>query len=235
MDLVTLAAVPALGVRLKPIHAFVWHQSGVDPWSFSLPGGRRTYSTMTARSISTLPVCVPVHRSRRRQPSCRPRKSRLRCSRSRIRRAAQDFVTRRRRSDLHRARRLSRLVATRWPSRSQTRSSRLLGRAIHRASTYRTRTALSPPGSDPVRRLLVHGPRPQRPQSFRKIASAAGQSQHFQQKKQRTQARGPALEATIRVQIKRGLSTQQLQFRRQRNGQSRACWCSDHRSMANDA
>jgi hypothetical protein len=46
MDLVTLAAVTALGISPKPIHAFVWHQSGGDPWSFSVPINRRTCSTM---------------------------------------------------------------------------------------------------------------------------------------------------------------------------------------------
>ncbi|HLN10193.1 MAG TPA: hypothetical protein VK281_14715 [Xanthobacteraceae bacterium] len=48
MDLVTLVTVCALGVEPKLMHALVWHQSGGDPWSFSLPGDpdRRTYSTM---------------------------------------------------------------------------------------------------------------------------------------------------------------------------------------------
>jgi hypothetical protein len=48
MDLITLVTVCALGVDPKLMHALVWHQSGGDPWSFSLPGDadRRTYPTM---------------------------------------------------------------------------------------------------------------------------------------------------------------------------------------------
>lgn len=48
MDLVTLVTVCALGVDPKLMHALIWHQSGGEPWSFSLPGEAlpRVYSTM---------------------------------------------------------------------------------------------------------------------------------------------------------------------------------------------
>jgi len=48
MDLVTLVTACALGVEPKLMHALVWHQSGGDPWSFSVPGesDRRTYATI---------------------------------------------------------------------------------------------------------------------------------------------------------------------------------------------
>src|SRR5207245_1845811 len=40
MDLVTLIAACALSVEPKLMHALVWEQSGGEPWSFSVPGGR---------------------------------------------------------------------------------------------------------------------------------------------------------------------------------------------------
>jgi hypothetical protein len=38
MDLVTLIAACALSVAPKVMHAFIWEQSGGEPWSFSVPG-----------------------------------------------------------------------------------------------------------------------------------------------------------------------------------------------------
>jgi hypothetical protein len=40
MDLVTLATLCSLGVDPKLMHALVWHQSGGEPWSFTVPGER---------------------------------------------------------------------------------------------------------------------------------------------------------------------------------------------------
>jgi len=37
VDLVTLVAACALTVDPKLMHALVWHQSGGEPWSFSVP------------------------------------------------------------------------------------------------------------------------------------------------------------------------------------------------------
>ena len=37
MDLITLVATCALTVDPKLMHALVWHQSGGEPWSFSVP------------------------------------------------------------------------------------------------------------------------------------------------------------------------------------------------------
>jgi hypothetical protein len=41
MDLVTLVAACALTVDPKLMHALIWHQSGGEPWSFSLSGERQ--------------------------------------------------------------------------------------------------------------------------------------------------------------------------------------------------
>ncbi|MFL9828668.1 hypothetical protein [Rhodoplanes sp. SY1] len=38
MDLVTLVALCTIGVDPKVMHALVWHQSGGEPWSFTVPG-----------------------------------------------------------------------------------------------------------------------------------------------------------------------------------------------------
>jgi hypothetical protein len=40
MDLVTLITLCSLGVDPKLMHALVWHQSGGEPWSFTVPGER---------------------------------------------------------------------------------------------------------------------------------------------------------------------------------------------------
>ena len=41
MDLVTLVAACAFTVEPKLMHALIWHQSGGEPWSFSVPGERQ--------------------------------------------------------------------------------------------------------------------------------------------------------------------------------------------------
>src|ERR1700722_4072124 len=41
MDLVALVAACALTVDPKLMHALIWHQSGGEPWSFSVPGERQ--------------------------------------------------------------------------------------------------------------------------------------------------------------------------------------------------
>jgi hypothetical protein len=48
MDLVTLVAACSLGIQPNVIHAFVWHQSGAEPWSFLVPGESqlRIYPTL---------------------------------------------------------------------------------------------------------------------------------------------------------------------------------------------
>src|SRR5580704_4505442 len=48
MDLVALVAACALAVDPKLMHALIWHQSGGEPWSFSVPGERQqqVYPTM---------------------------------------------------------------------------------------------------------------------------------------------------------------------------------------------
>jgi hypothetical protein len=40
IDLVTLVTLCSLSVDPKLMHALVWHQSGGEPWSFTLPGER---------------------------------------------------------------------------------------------------------------------------------------------------------------------------------------------------
>ena len=49
MDLVTLVAACALTVDPKLMHALIWHQSGGEPWSFSVPGQRQPQVYRSAR------------------------------------------------------------------------------------------------------------------------------------------------------------------------------------------
>jgi hypothetical protein len=49
MDLVTLVAACALTVDPKLMHALIWHQSGGEPWSFSVPGERQPQVYRSAR------------------------------------------------------------------------------------------------------------------------------------------------------------------------------------------
>jgi len=49
MDLVTLVAGCALAVDPKIMHALIWHQSGGEPWSFSMPGERQPQVYQTVR------------------------------------------------------------------------------------------------------------------------------------------------------------------------------------------
>jgi hypothetical protein len=43
MDLVTLVTACALTVDPKIVHALIWHQSGGEPWSFTVPGERQPH------------------------------------------------------------------------------------------------------------------------------------------------------------------------------------------------
>src|SRR5579859_4693346 len=58
MDLVTLVAACALAVDPKLMHALIWHQSGGEPWSFSVPGERQPEVYRSPRE-----AVVEVHRS----------------------------------------------------------------------------------------------------------------------------------------------------------------------------
>jgi hypothetical protein len=49
MDLVTLVAACALMVEPNMMHALIWHQSGGEPWSFSVPGERQPYVYRSAK------------------------------------------------------------------------------------------------------------------------------------------------------------------------------------------
>ncbi len=49
MDLVTLVAGCALAVEPKIMHALIWHQSGGEPWSFSVPRERQPQVYQTVR------------------------------------------------------------------------------------------------------------------------------------------------------------------------------------------
>jgi hypothetical protein len=49
MDLITLVAACALTADPKLIHALIWHQSGGEPWSFSVPGERQPQVYRSAR------------------------------------------------------------------------------------------------------------------------------------------------------------------------------------------
>jgi hypothetical protein len=58
MDLLTLVAACALTVDPKVMHALIWHQSGGEPWSFSVPGERQPQVYGTARE-----AVVEAHRN----------------------------------------------------------------------------------------------------------------------------------------------------------------------------
>jgi hypothetical protein len=49
VDLITLVAACCLTVDPKMMHALIWHQSGGEPWSFSVPGERQPQVYRSAR------------------------------------------------------------------------------------------------------------------------------------------------------------------------------------------
>jgi hypothetical protein len=49
MDLVTVVTACALAVEPKIMHALIWHQSGGEPWSFTVPGERQPQVYQTVR------------------------------------------------------------------------------------------------------------------------------------------------------------------------------------------
>src|SRR5713101_3172165 len=49
MDLTTLVAACALAVDPKIMHALIWHQSGGEPWSFTVRGERQPQVYRTVR------------------------------------------------------------------------------------------------------------------------------------------------------------------------------------------
>jgi hypothetical protein len=58
MDLITLVAACTLTVDPKVMHALIWHQSGGEPWSFSVPGERQLRVYRSARE-----AIVEAHRN----------------------------------------------------------------------------------------------------------------------------------------------------------------------------
>jgi hypothetical protein len=58
VDLIALVAACSLTVDPKLMHALVWHQSGGEPWSFSVPGERQPYVWRSAQ-----PAIAEAHRS----------------------------------------------------------------------------------------------------------------------------------------------------------------------------
>ena len=65
MDLVTLVAACALTVDPKLMHALIWHQSGGEPWSFSVAGERQPQVYRSAREAvreaqTSRPQRVPI-------------------------------------------------------------------------------------------------------------------------------------------------------------------------------
>ena len=58
MDLLTLVSTCALAVDPKLMHALIWHQSGGEPWSFSVPGERQPHVYRSARE-----AVAEAHRS----------------------------------------------------------------------------------------------------------------------------------------------------------------------------
>jgi hypothetical protein len=65
MDLITLVAACALTVDPKVMHGLIWHQSGGEPWSFSVPGERRPQVYRSAREAvvearKSAPTGLPI-------------------------------------------------------------------------------------------------------------------------------------------------------------------------------
>jgi hypothetical protein len=65
MDLITLVAACALTVDPKLMHALIWHQSGGEPWSFSVAGERQPHVYRSAleavrEAQPALPQGVPI-------------------------------------------------------------------------------------------------------------------------------------------------------------------------------
>jgi hypothetical protein len=58
VDLIALVAACSLTVDPKLMHALVWHQSGGEPWSFSVPGERQPYVWRSAQQ-----AVAEAHRS----------------------------------------------------------------------------------------------------------------------------------------------------------------------------
>jgi hypothetical protein len=58
VDLVALVAACSLTVDPKLMHALVWHQSGGEPWSFSVPGEHQSYVWRSAQQ-----AVAEAHRS----------------------------------------------------------------------------------------------------------------------------------------------------------------------------
>jgi hypothetical protein len=58
MDLIAIVAACALTVDPKLMHALIWHQSGGEPWSFSVAGERQPQVYRSARE-----AVIEAHRS----------------------------------------------------------------------------------------------------------------------------------------------------------------------------
>jgi hypothetical protein len=58
VDLIALVAACSLTVDQKLMHALVWHQSGGEPWSYSVPGERQRYVWRSAQQ-----AVAEAHRS----------------------------------------------------------------------------------------------------------------------------------------------------------------------------
>jgi hypothetical protein len=62
VDLIALVTACSLTVDPKLMHALVWHQSGGEPWSFSVPGERQS-SGDRRNKLSPRPIGAPHVRS----------------------------------------------------------------------------------------------------------------------------------------------------------------------------
>jgi hypothetical protein len=65
MDLITLVTACSLTVDPKLMHALIWHQSGGEPWSFSVAGDRQSEVYRSARKAiaeahRSAPTDVPI-------------------------------------------------------------------------------------------------------------------------------------------------------------------------------
>jgi len=193
MDLVTLVTACAFTVDPKIMHALIWHRSGGEPWSFTVPGERqpqvyRTVVDAVRAAHATYPDDVairvgltglsgdplPSHCSRR-----------VRTSRSRRGRSHNSPNAARplRASRTIRSTARSRSIAARGSGPTtplRTQFGHRLRTTMHRTSRYGPTQVSAPLASSPHRSLRSMTPPCRRPAHWM-IASAAGRALSFRQ------------------------------------------------------
>jgi hypothetical protein len=62
VDLIALVAACSLTVDPKLMHALVWHQSGGEPWSFSVPAERQASALIQTQPLWRCSCRAPTYR-----------------------------------------------------------------------------------------------------------------------------------------------------------------------------